>query len=337
MIQKALSYNDVILIPQYSEVPSRESPSLNVELAGYRLETPIISSNMDTVTEDEMAIAMWKSGGIGALHRFMTIEENVKMYERIRSKGKDCFVSVGTNDYEERTRALFDVGARRVIIDVAHGHTSMMKAAIEGLRKALGSSIYIMAGNVATGQGASDLAKWGANGVKVGIGGGGACKTRLVTGHGMPMFSSILECSAAIDNGDYVADIIADGGIRTSGDIVKALAAGADVVMVGSLLASSNEAPGERDTALGLKTYRGMSSHAAQANRAGPLPAEEGVSVQIPMTGPVSWTLNELTRGTKSGLSYSGAFNIKELRSKAVWREQTDAGFFEGTPHTRGT
>ena len=330
---RALSYDDVTLIPQYSEIESREHPDTTVTLGGLKLSAPIISSNMDTVTEDEMAIAMWKTGGVGALHRFMSIDDNLAMYSKVKTSSADCFVSVGVNDWDDRMTSLYNVGARYVIIDVAHGHTKMMRDAIMGLRKKFGYDIYIMAGNVATGEAAVDLARWGANAVKVGVGGGGVCKTRVVTGHGVPMFTSVMECADALEKSEFVVDLIADGSIKASGDIAKAIVAGADAVMIGGLLGRCSEAPGER-LAGGTKIVRGMASHAAQVDRgATTLPAEEGVEATVKITGPVSKTMDALVRGLKSGMSYSGAYNLTRLRVSGKWREQTQIGHFEGTPH----
>lgn len=332
----ALSYDDVTLVPQYSEVESREHPSCEMTLGGFKLSVPVVSANMDTVTEEAMAIAMWRNGGVGALHRFMSVDDNVAMYSKVVTSSADCFVSVGTNDWDDRMTSLYNVGARHVIIDVAHGHTKMMREAIEGLRKKFGYDIYIVAGNVATGEAAVDLAKWGANAVKIGVGGGSVCKTRVVTGHGIPMFTSVLECSEALDASNYTADIIADGSIKSSGDIAKAIVAGADAVMIGSMLGRCEEAPGTR-IGEGAKIVRGMASHEAQVDRGtlrvDAMPAAEGVSTVVLINGPVSVTLDTLARGLKSGMSYSGVFSLLDLKIRGKWRQQSPSGHFEGTPH----
>lgn len=334
-----LSYDDVTLRPKYSDVRSRNDVDLSTQLGGFRLSIPMMTANMDTVTESEMAAAAWKSGAVGALHRFMSVEENLQQYLHVRSLGADCFVSVGVNDWIERFEALFDAGARHLIIDIAHGHCIRMKETIEGIRKVWKNEVYIVAGNIATSEGAIDLAKWGANAIKVGIGAGSVCKTRVATGHGIPMFSSILDCVNAIDASDYDVEIIADGGIKSSGDVVKALAAGADAVMAGSIFAGCPEAPGW-NAGSEKKLYRGMASFGAQADKSyknGEVPKRlvhsEGVEAMIEKMAPVSDVLNVYAAGIRSGFSYSGAHNIKDLWTKAAWHEQSFSGHFEGTPH----
>ena len=334
-----LSYDDVTLRPKYSDVRSRNDVDLSTQLGGFKLSIPMMTANMDTVTESEMAVAAWKAGGIGALHRFMPPEYNVIEYLKVRNGGADCFVSVGVNDWEQRFKLLFTAGARHLIIDIAHGHCVMMKETIEGIRKNWGNEVYIVAGNIATCEGALDLARWGANAIKVGIGAGSVCKTRVATGHGIPMFSSVLDCVKAIDASDYDVEIIADGGIKSSGDVVKALAAGADAVMAGSIFAGCPEAPGW-SAGSEKKLYRGMASFGAQADKShknGEAPKRlihsEGVEAMIEKMAPVSDVLDVYAAGIRSGFSYSGAHNIKDLWAKATWHEQSFSGHFEGTPH----
>lgn len=338
----AYTFDDIVLIPQYSEVRSRFDPITSFYLRDLKRYIPIISANMDTVSGARMCVAMWNAGALGALHRFTSINIQVQEYNQIKNESADALVTVGVMDWEQRAPALYDEGARHFIIDIAHGHSILMKEAIIGMRKMMPEDITIMVGNVATPNAVKDLIDWGADFIKVGVGGGSICKTRVVTGHGVPMFSCILECVEEAQKRDI--PIIADGGIRSSGDIMKALVAGADCVMVGSLLAGTDETPGdlEREWLPAgekrrlVKVYRGMASFEAQADRKQTdkiQVASEGVSTTIPYKGPVMPIIQELQMGIKSGMSYCNATNLHEIPLRAKWRVQTHSGYIEGTPH----
>jgi len=332
------SFDDIFLFPRYSDCTSRSEIDSSVTIGDFKLKVPIISSNMDTVTESHMASTLWEAGAVGALHRFMDVKENVCEYGRVRDKRADCFVSVGINENnKERSRALYAEGARHFIIDVAHGHSELMKDQLSWMREEFGDTIYIVAGNVATPGGVRHLHSWGADCIKVGVGGGSCCKTRVVTGHGVPMFSCLLECCETADENNI--KVIADGGIRSSGDIVKSLATGANLVMLGSLLAGTTEAPGEITyTPDGpSKDFRGMASQLAMENRYGStrvsFPTAEGVATRVSCKGPVKDVINHLALGLKSGMSYCGAQTISEIPIKARWGIQSYNGFKEGIPH----
>ena len=329
------SFDDVLLVPNYSDVNSRVEINIGNKLANYKFDIPIISSPMDTVTEYEMSVVMAESGGMGIIHRYNTIEDQAFLVQRTLSDaGADIVgAAVGTTgDYEERASALYEVGAQLICLDVAHGHHVLVKSALQKLKSNFGDRIHLMAGNVATLEAFNDLADWGADSIKVGIGGGSICSTRIQTGHGMPTLQSIFECSKS----DRDAKLIADGGIKTSGDIVKALAGGADFVMLGSLLAGTDETPGEVYTSISgekYKAYRGMASREAQVDWRGNVGSLEGISTTIPYRGPVSNILADLTRGIRSGFSYSGARTIEDLHNKARFIEQTAAGQYESSTH----
>ena len=340
MFKKALSYDDVLLKPRYSEIVTRSDVQLGVELAGdVRLRLPVFAAPMDTVMSPSMAATVFQAGGVGILHRYCTIEEQVEMLDtsfqlmplQIRPK-TIVFAAVGvTGNYFERASALIDAGCRGICVDVAHGHHINVIAAVKKL-KARFPAVHVMAGNVATREGYEALADAGADSVRVGVGGGSICSTRIQTGHGVPTFQSILECSYS----DRDAAVIADGGIKSSGDIVKALAAGADAVMVGRMLAGTNEAPGEviHNTAGGAqKVYRGMASPEAQQEWQGRYSSNEGVSRTVPLKGAAAGVLFEIDKGVRSGLSYSGVRNIRELQSKARFILQTSAGLIESSTH----
>ena len=240
--------------------------------------------------------------------------------------------AVGTSgDYLERAAALVGHGAKILCVDVAHGHHVLMKLALTKLRELFGDTVHIMAGNVATLEGYNDLVDWGADSVRCNIGGGSICSTRIQTGHGVPGLHTIIDCARS----DRNIPIIADGGIRNSGDIVKALAAGADFVMLGSLLSGTDETPGDIiNTREGkFKAYRGMASKDAQIEWRGKTASLEGIATTVRAKGPVGDILSELTRGIRSGLSYSGARTITELQSKARFIRQTVSGQTESGTH----
>ena len=334
---EALTYDDVLLQPQYSSIRSRKEIDIGVRLnKDINLTLPIISSPMDTITGGTMAATMSKVGGIGIIHRYNTIEKQVLEVVRAYEHAPDDNIIVGaavgvTGDYLERAQALVSAGVDMLCIDVAHGHHILMKEALQDIR-VVAPDVHIMAGNVATLQGVNDLADWGADSVRCNIGGGSICSTRIQTGHGMPGLQTIFECAKT----DRDVAIIADGGIRNSGDIVKAIAAGADAVMCGSLLSGTTETPGnifeDRD-GFKYKTYRGMASKEAQMKWRGKYSSFEGVASQVPFRGPVLPLLEDLQRGMRSGFSYSGARHMSELRSKAVFVRQTSAGFGESKTH----
>lgn len=328
-----LSYDDVILIPQFSTLGSREEADTSYTLGSLVLRTPIISSNMDTITASRMAIAMSQAGGVGALQRVSPHDYLLEEYERVREAGGDCIVSVGVGEGSKALLAqYYDAGARHALVDVAHAHSSKMGEMLKWIREEYGDSLFVIAGNVATAAGASFLHEAGADAIKVGIGGGSICKTRVVTGHGYPNFSSILECSRATS-----LPVIADGGIRSSGDIVKALAAGASCVMLGSLLSGTDETPGEViHRGKPYKVYRGMASSEVlndyrDATRT--RPASEGVSTLVEAKGPIAPIISELTAGIRSGMSYCNARTLQQISSNALVGIQTRNGVVEGSPH----
>ena len=333
--KQTYSFDDVLLIPKYSTIESRKQVDVGNNLDSFlKLNLPVISSPMDTVTESSMASAMSLAGGLGIIHRYNSIEEQAELVRNARFMGsKTTGAAVGAQgDYKERAVALYEAGASVICLDVAHGHHSLVKNALSGIRSQLGNKVHIMAGNVATLEAFDALASWGADSIRVGIGGGSICSTRMVSGHGVPTFQSILDCSRTT----YDTKIIADGGIKTTGDMVKALAAGADFVMVGSMLSGTKETPGE--TFVGkeqkrYKVYRGMASSAAQKSWRGKSSTPEGVSTTVPYRGSVKGILEDITGGIRSGLSYSGARSLAELRNKVSFIRQTNASQLESNTH----
>ena len=334
--KEAVTYDDMLIVPQYSDITSRSEVDISSNLGHREFSLPVIASPMDTVSEAQMALAMNEAGGLAVIHRYNTITEQQKMAHEVVSQtdwSGHVAAAIGvTDDYFERAEALIATGVDILCVDVAHGHHSLMKKALTTLREEYGNHIYIMAGNVCTLEGINDLADWGANAVRCNIGGGSICSTRLVTGHGLPGLQTIFDCART----DRDVAIIADGGIKSSGDIVKALAAGADFVMCGSLLAGTTESPGRvlnlPDNSR-VKEYRGMASKDAQMNWRNKTSTPEGVASYIPYKGSVVDILKDLEGGIKSGLSYSGARNLTELRHKVEWSRQTTAGTQESNTH----
>jgi IMP dehydrogenase len=332
--ERALTFDDVLIVPAKSDVRSRRVPQLKTRLTKKSfLEIPFISSNMDTVTESEMAIAIGNLGGLGILHRFMTIEDQAKEVRKVAESGlKVIAASVGVNDdYRERAKSLVDAGATLLTIDIAHGHSVAMIETLKFLKDSF-SNIEIIAGNVATPEGTHDLIEGGADAIKVGIGPGSMCTTRIITGCGVPQLTAIAMCREVA--AERSIPLIADGGIKTSGDAMKALAAGAETCMLGSLLAGTIETPGEIKK--GFKLYRGMASKSAQVSWRGEVPegmAPEGESIMVPCKGHVKDVIHELCGGLRSGMSYINANSISEIHERAFFIEMTPTGFRESVAH----
>ena len=247
MTNTCLSYDDVLLEPQYSDIRSRIEIDISTDLGkDLRLHLPIISSPMDTISETQMAIALSQEGAISVIHRYNTIAQQARMVSMAKDLASTEEIKTGaaigiTGDYLERAQVLHAIGVDFLCLDVAHGHHVLMQEALAAIRREIGEDIHLMAGNVATLEGINSLADWGADSVRCNIGGGSICSTRIQTGHGIPGLQTIIQCAKT----DRNVKIIADGGIRNSGDIVKALAAGADAVMCGSLLSGTTETPGK--------------------------------------------------------------------------------------------
>jgi len=332
-MRETLTYNDVLLTPQYSNIKSRSEVSISSFLGDIEFEIPIIASPMDTISESHMGSTMWTHGGIAIVHRYNSIKEQSDIVADISNDGaRTAAAAIGTSgDYLERAAALVANGATILCVDVAHGHHILMKEALRALRVTFGNKVHIIAGNVATLEGYNDLVDWGADSVRCNIGGGSICSTRIQTGHGVPGLQTIIDCARS----DRNAPIIADGGIRNSGDIVKALAAGADFVMLGSLLSGTDETPGDTiNTRKGkFKVYRGMASKDAQIEWRGTTASLEGIATRVRAKGPVGDVLHQLERGIRSGLSYSGARSIGELQRKARFVRQTSSGQTESGTH----
>jgi IMP dehydrogenase len=340
-LETLLTFDDVLLKPQFSDIRSRREVDLSSELSeGVRLRVPIFAAPMDTVCGSTMSRALSEFGALGIIHRYNTIDEQVTMVSEASRNGDNTIgAAIGaTGDYLDRAKALVEAGAKVLCVDVAHGDHVFVHVALRNLRDRY-PKIHLVAGNVATYSAAYALAEAGAHTIRVGIGGGSCCSTRIQTGFGMPTLASVVECVKIKEKFPDVK-ILADGGIRNSGDMTKALAAGADFVMVGSLLAGTTESPGDiiRRDGQCHKSFRGMASRDAQSDWRGTASFVEGVATVIPYKGKVAQVLEGLENGIRSGLSYAGARTLTELQANAQFIRQTSAGFAESSPHVlRGT
>jgi len=334
---RGLTFDDVLLVPGYNGIQSRQNVATLVDIAGHPFEIPLISSNMDTITESGMANAMASLGGMAILHRFCTIEANVEMLKKSTDKRR-VGISVGLGkDGLERADALVSAGASIICVDVAHGHSKEVNRTVRALKEKHGDNILVIAGNVATYAGADYLAAAGADIIKVGIGSGSVCTTRIKTGFGVPQLTALQECCKV----DRL--LISDGGVKCPADAVKALAAGASFVMLGGILAGTDETPGQSTVKKGrdgkdipIKRFRGMASREAQEDFMGGMSewkTAEGVSVDVPCRGPVKNIILDIMGGIRSGMTYCGASTIKDLQRKAQFMEISPSSRIEGSPH----
>jgi IMP dehydrogenase len=328
-MRRALTFDDVALVPKYNNVDSRTEPELTTWLLkDIKVSCPIVPANMESVISKEMVPIIMGFGTMPIMHRFGSFEDMRDWNERW---GNGVMLSWGTNEIPELIKFLDTCTAvPNICLDVAHGHSEAMERAIKELKDTI-PGIKILAGNICTGQAAHDLCLWGADGVKVGIGPGAACTTRAVTGFGVPQFTAIRDCTAVAN--DLKVPIMADGGIRNSRDIVLALAAGASTVMIGKLFAATNESGAEKKgTSLGgylflnKAVYRGQASKSFQDDLRGGLTTgtvPEGEEMLLSITGGAAELMTELMGGIRSGLTYGGARSITELQRKAEFVEVT--------------
>lgn len=338
-MKEALSFDDILLVPQNSSVASRHhvilAMSIGSESRKITLNTPIIAAPMDTVCDVEMCKAMSQLGGLGILHRYMSYEEQIEKSKSL-IKGEYIFgVAIASNNgYMDHAKALYDAGVRIMLVDTANGHGLYAAKAVYELRGVF-KDVHIMAGNVATYEGFTMLAESGADSIRVGIGGGSVCTTRIVSGHGVPTAQSVADIA---ENNEFDCSIIADGGIKNSGDAVKAFALGADAIMLGSMLAGTDESPGDIMTDVynnEVKTFRGMASAQAQRDGTGTVSVPEGIATTVPYKGSVSHIIQQIRGGLGSGCSYSGAHRLSDIYQKSEAIRITAAGFYESKPHAQ--
>lgn len=358
-VRKALTFDDVLLLPSYSDFLPAEA-ELGTQLTRkLRLKIPLLSAAMDTVTESKVATVMARMGGLGVIHKNLTPEaqasevQKVKAFSLTNAEREHAAVdsqgrllvgaAVGVaGDRRVRVQKLVEAGLDVLIIDTAHAHS---KGVIDALAetKDAHAELQVIAGNVATARGTRLVLAAGADGVKVGVGPGSICTTRIVAGVGVPQLTAISDCATvAMEAG---VPIIADGGVRHSGDIVKAIAAGASAVMIGGLFAGTDESPGELKELDGqkVKTYRGMGSFGAmragskdrygQAETANDKLVAEGVTATVPYRGPLGDIVFQLLGGLRSGMGYTGCRTIDKLQTDAEFVQQSSAGLRESHVH----
>ena len=344
-IKESLTFDDVLLLPRYSNVlPSDTNISLNLTKK-ITLMAPFLSSAMDTVTESRMAIAIAKSGGLGVIHRNLSIKDQTKEIIKVKSKNLLVGAAVGTNKEDLlRSKSLIDNGCDLIVVDTAHGHSEKVLKILSKLKK-INGKIPICVGNIATGEAAKKLYNSGADIIKVGIGPGSICTTRMVAGIGVPQISAVMDVKKTLKKKNV--KIISDGGIKFSGDIAKALAAGADAIMMGSIFAGTDESPGKKFKYKGklYKQYRGMGSIGAMSSGSANRYFQknfkdkskfvpEGVEGRVIYKGSVSKIIYQLKGGLRSSMGYIGAKNLNKIIKNAEFIKITKAGFYESMVHS---
>ena len=344
-INESLTFDDVLLLPRYSNIlPSETDITLNLSKK-ISLKVPFLSSAMDTVTESKMAIAMADAGGIGIIHRNLNIKNQTKEIIKVKKKKLIVGAAVGTNKEDiERFKNLVDNGCDLIVIDTAHGHSEKVLKTLSKLKKTR-KSVPICVGNIATGEAAIKLYNSGADIIKVGIGPGSICTTRMVAGIGVPQISAIMDVRLALKNKKI--KIISDGGIKFSGDIAKALAAGADAIMMGSIFAGTEESPGKKFKIKGkiYKQYRGMGSIGAMSSGSANRYFQknfkdkskfvpEGVEGRVEYKGNVAEIIYQLRGGLRSSMGYIGIKNLNQIKKNAKFIKITKAGFYESMVHS---
>lgn len=353
----ALTFDDVLLVPQYSEI-TPDMADVSTKLTNtFKMNVPFLSAAMDTVSEHKLVTALALAGGLGVIHKNMSIADQAKEVEMVKNyefdneknkrvlidkKGRLCVgAAIGvTADMMDRVHALMDAGVDVFVLDSAHGDSKNIINAIKNLRLEY-PSMELIAGNVATYEGALDLMKAGASAVKVGMGPGSICTTRIIAGIGAPQLQAVMDCARA--SKEMNVPIIADGGIKYSGDVVKALAAGANTVMLGGLFATCEEAPGDIYESNGKKyrTYRGMGSIEAMAKGSTDRYFQtghkkfvaEGVQGIVEVKTTVEELVFQLIGGLKAGMGYCGSKDIPTLQEKGTFIKITNNALLESHPH----
>ncbi|MBO4475844.1 MAG: IMP dehydrogenase [Bacteroidales bacterium] len=338
IVKEGVTFDDVLLVPAYSEVLPKDVSLRSRFTRNITLDLPFVSAAMDTVTESAMAIAMARAGGIGVIHKNMSAEAQAAQVRKVKAEGLPVAAGAGiTSDILERVSMLVDAGADAIVLDSAHGHSKGVITALRKVKEAF-PGVDVVVGNIATAEAAKALVDAGADALKVGIGPGSICTTRIVAGVGVPQITAIADVAAAAGG----IPVIADGGLRYSGDVVKALAAGADCVMCGSMFAGTDEAPGDTVQIDGcpMKSYRGMGSIDAMQSgsadryfqKGGGKLVPEGVAAAVPCKGPVADVLFQLAGGLRSGMGYVGAPTVEALHGASFIRI-SPASLRENHPH----
>ncbi|MFZ1970782.1 MAG: IMP dehydrogenase [Candidatus Nanoarchaeia archaeon] len=335
IIGKGFSFDDVLIVPKYNKILSRRDVTLKTRVTrNYYIDIPLIAANMDTICESRMAITIGKLGGLGVIHRFMTIEEQAKQVKEVREQGLIAAAAIGVKDVPERSEALVNSGVNILVLDIAHGHSKYAGKTLDYLKEKY-PHIDVMAGNIATKDAAEYFLSKGADAVKVGIGPGSLCTTRIMVGAGIPQLTAIMDVYEAT-KGEI--PICADGGIKKPADVVKALGAGADTIMCGYIFSGTEETPGEIISKGNerFKMYRGSASYDVAVKKAeldGESDKEiisiEGEKTRIPYKGKLEPIIKKYLGSLASGMTYLGAKSMKSLIGKADFIEITNSGIEE--------
>ena len=339
IIGRGYSFDDVLIVPKYNKIVSRRDVNFQTQVTkNYKIDIPILAANMDTVCESEMAIALGLLGGLGVIHRFLSIEEQAQEVVKVKKHKLLCAAALGIKDYEERLPALIEAGVDIIVLDVANGHSKRAGKTLDYIKSKY-PQIDVMVGNVATKDAAEYFISKKADAIKIGIGPGSMCTTRIMAGAGVPQLTAIMDVYEASQGR---VPLCADGGLKYSGDIVKAIGAGADCIMSGSFFAGTTESPGEIITIDNkkFKEYRGMASLLAtvkkmnlDGSKIDEVVHVEGEMTKIPHKGSIVPIVNTLLGGLASGMTYIGAKDIESLKGKADFIEISSAGYHESQAH----
>ena len=338
IIAKGYSYDDVLIVPKYNKIRSRTEVDFKTKVTkNYSIDIPIIAANMDTVCESKMAIAIGNLGGLGIIHRFMTIEQEAGEVRKVKSQHLIAAAAIGIKDFEERVPVLVAAGVNILVLDIAHGHSKYTGKTLDWIKQNH-PEVDVMVGNIATKDAADYFVSKGADAIKVGIGPGSMCTTRIMSGAGVPQVTAIMDVYEAV-KGEI--PICADGGIRHPGDIVKALGAGADNIMLGFILAGTEESPGKVFKSKGktFKEYRGMASYDATIKKhklnkeKREVISVEGEKTTVPYKGNVEALIKRFIGGLASGMTYMGAKDMKKIIGKADFITLTSAGRQKSAAH----
>ncbi len=345
LIKEALTFDDVLLLPRHSTIlPNQTNISLNLSKK-LKLNVPFLSAAMDTVTEYEMALEMAKQGGLGIIHRNLSAQEQSLQVKKIKKKNLKVGAAIGTSSNDiYRAKLLSDNDVDMIIIDTAHGDSKKVFQTVYNIKK-INKRNLICVGNIATGEAANSLYNVGADIVKVGIGPGSICTTRMIAGIGVPQITALSNVKKKLKKKNI--KIISDGGIKFSGDIIKAIAAGADAIMMGSIFAGTKESPGKKFKIRNkyYKNYRGMGSIGAMSAGSSNRYFQEnfkdrskfiaeGVEGRVEYKGPLSKIIYQLQGGLRSSMGYIGAKNLKDIKKNAKFIKITKAGFYESMVHS---
>ena len=339
IIGRGYSFGDVLIVPKYNKVRSRKDVKFKTKVTrNYEIDIPFIAANMNTVCESKMAISIGRLGGLGVIHRFLSISEQSQEVKKVKEQGLIASAAIGIKDFELRVPSLVESGVNILVLDIAHGHSKYAGKTLDWIKQNY-PDIDVMVGNIASKDAAEYFLSKGADAIKVGVGPGSMCTTRIMTGAGVPQMTAIMDTYEATQSR---IPICADGGIKNPGDVVKAIGAGADTVMMGSIFSGTEETPGEIFEINGkkYKEYMGMASYDAtlkklnlEGRKEDEIISVEGEKTKVEFKGPIKSIVEKYLGGLASGMTYVGADNIQKLKGKADFIEISPAGHRESIAH----